>query len=165
MVHKVLRSSKENYLAGLWKQELLRELLWERYTDEGQPHDPALYIAPTWSWASLNGPFWETEESGYDFEESRWQVNVLDTKISPVDDAFGPIESGSLMVQCSLCYIIVSSPRDMSSDWISRQHGWNISTINGVSVTCSARVSLDHPSPAMLALAVISFHSHRIYFR
>ena len=97
MVQNVLGSSKEYYLAGLWKQELLQELLWERYEDVEQPYDPGLHIAPTWSWVSLNGPFWE-KQSRYDFEESRWQVNVLDTKISPLNNAFGPVESGSLIV-------------------------------------------------------------------
>ena len=80
MVHKVLGLSEDNYLAGLWKQELLQELLWERYESEGQPYDPDLYIAPTWSWASLNGPFWYLD-SGHRLE-SHWHV----TSDSLLDD-------------------------------------------------------------------------------
>lgn len=92
-------------------------------------------------------------------QESRRHANVLDTNISPVDDAFGPVESGSLIVQCSLCYLTVSSQRDISPDGNSRR--WNnFSTINGVSITCNCDVSLDHPSPAILAAPTsLSFHS------
>ena len=148
MVHKVLRLPEDNYLAGLWKQELLQELLWERYENERQPYHPDLYVAPTWSWASLNGPFWHLD-SGHRLE-SHWRVNILETRISPVDDAFGPVKSGSLIVQCSLCDVTVT--RRMPSDSNPRQHDWNISTINGVSVTCGCSVSLDHLPPAVLAL-------------
>ena len=100
MAYKLLRLSEEDYLAGLWKQELLQELLWERIEAEEQPYDPDLYIAPIWPWASLNGPFWYLNfRSGF---QSHWRVNVLDTKISPVNDAFGPVKSGSLIVQCTM---------------------------------------------------------------
>ena len=163
MAHKVLRLSEENYLAGLLKQDLLQELLWERYSDEGQPREPDAYIAPTWSWASLNGPFWY-----FDLRyrmETHWRVNVLDTRILPVDDAFGPVKSGSLILQCSLCYVTVTSPQRMSSDGISRQHGWTISAINGVSVTCRCSVSLDHISPAVSALPIsLLYHFIPIYY-
>ncbi|KAH8687965.1 heterokaryon incompatibility protein-domain-containing protein, partial [Tricladium varicosporioides] len=54
MVHKVLGSPPQDYLAGLWKPELLQELLWTRYEEECQPRSTNQYIAPTWSWASLN---------------------------------------------------------------------------------------------------------------
>ena len=150
MAHKLLRLSEDNYLAGLGKQDLLQELLWERYEDQGQPHDPDLYIAPTWSWASINSYFWYLDPR-LRFE-NYWHVNVLDTKISPIDDTFGPVKSGSLVVQCSLCYVTMTLQRPMSSDWISRQLDWSLSTINGVSVTCGCSVSLDHLLPVVVAL-------------
>ena len=150
MVHKLLKSSKEDYLAGLWKQNLLQELLWERYKGVGEPHDPNLYIAPTWSWASLNGSFWNTDLES-EIKKSSWHVNVFDTKISYVDDAFGPVKSGSLILQCSLCYITLSSPHDRPSDTnSSSSHSWKTLTINGVSVAYGCNVSFDHLSLATL---------------
>ena len=54
-----------------------------------------------------------------------------------------------LYPRCELCLLIGFQDED----------GWNISIIDGVSVTCNCRVSLDHPSPAMLApLTSLSFH-------
>jgi len=45
---------RSEYLAGLWKVDLPRQLLW---TTVGKIHSRPLneYQAPTWSWASLNG--------------------------------------------------------------------------------------------------------------
>ena len=62
MVHKVLKSPKEDYLAGLWRPELLNELLWTRYRESHvkathKTHS-SQFIAPSWSWASIDGPFW-----------------------------------------------------------------------------------------------------------
>ena len=46
------------YLAGLWRNSLLRELLWCTEDDEGRSlgRRPAAYRAPSWSWASVEGP-------------------------------------------------------------------------------------------------------------
>lgn len=42
------------YMAGLWMEELIAGLLW--YVDLGSHHArPAEYIAPSWSWASVDG--------------------------------------------------------------------------------------------------------------
>jgi hypothetical protein len=43
-----------NYLAGLWKERLERQLLWTcRPPNKGTR--PSTYIAPSWSWASVVG--------------------------------------------------------------------------------------------------------------
>jgi hypothetical protein len=47
---------RSEYLAGLWKDDLPRQLLWT--TDgriRGVHSRPRKYQAPTWLWASLNG--------------------------------------------------------------------------------------------------------------
>ena len=55
--------------------------------------------------------------------------------------------------------------RPISSDWISRQLDWNISTINGVSVTCGCSVSLVHLLPAALALPTsLSYYFMPIWY-
>jgi hypothetical protein len=53
------------YLAGLWHNDLHRGLLWGVHSEAtNQPgsaayrqHPPSLYVAPSWSWASLFGVF------------------------------------------------------------------------------------------------------------
>jgi len=49
---------KDNYLAGIWERQLLPSLSWRRSDKPDQPHYPALaeYRAPSWSWASIDGP-------------------------------------------------------------------------------------------------------------
>ncbi|KAH6606920.1 hypothetical protein Trco_006073 [Trichoderma cornu-damae] len=44
--------SKDQYLAGLWGQTLLSDLLW---ASEGRSPRPTEYRAPSWSWASIDG--------------------------------------------------------------------------------------------------------------
>lgn len=53
----------DDYLAGLWKESLPSELLWYSYhTIEKPPTRPNLYLAPSWSWASVKGPVkWEVD--------------------------------------------------------------------------------------------------------
>jgi hypothetical protein len=52
------------YCAGIWWQDLPSGLLWAAEgTDEGETSKlkkPSRYLAPTWSWASLNGPTYYT---------------------------------------------------------------------------------------------------------
>ncbi|MCJ1448771.1 MAG: hypothetical protein MMC23_009289 [Stictis urceolatum] len=155
MAHKVLRSSEDHYLAGLWKQQLPQELLWERYEDERQPHDPDRYIAPSWSWACLDGPF-EDYHYYYDSpkKETHWHVKVLDSRTLPVDDTFGPVQSGSIILLCSLLQVTISPPQDKSSGSGSREFGWHISTVNGDPIYCKCYVSLDHQSPTTSASAI-----------
>ncbi|KAI0895460.1 HET-domain-containing protein [Annulohypoxylon nitens] len=43
------------YLAGLWKKDLEYQLLWERRSSQRFSSKSASYIAPTWSWMSING--------------------------------------------------------------------------------------------------------------
>lgn len=52
-------SLKDQYVAGLWNQTLLYDLLWKIWPpmgpDEQHLPRPAGYRAPTWSWASVDG--------------------------------------------------------------------------------------------------------------
>jgi hypothetical protein len=53
------QATGKSYMAGLWRQSLLEDLLWEQGTwedgNEVEPSVPARYRAPSWSWASLDG--------------------------------------------------------------------------------------------------------------
>ena len=50
------RNSIENaYLAGLWHNGILDQLLWVAET-KPPPTRPSSYRCPTWSWGSINGP-------------------------------------------------------------------------------------------------------------
>ena len=159
MLHKMLNLPEDNYLAGLWRKDLLHELLWERYGNAGQPHSSDLYIAPTWSWASLNGAFWKTDNES-DIKASHWHIKILDCKISPVDDPFGSVRSGSLVLQCFPCSVsLIPSVVPSHSDWLSELHHWTVSEINDMPVTYDCRVSLDHlPLATLTSSSPLSFY-------
>ncbi|KAI1052698.1 hypothetical protein LB507_009800 [Fusarium sp. FIESC RH6] len=49
-------SPREEYLAGLWRKDLLSGLAWQAFPGDGKRSTPTTYTAPSWSWASVNGP-------------------------------------------------------------------------------------------------------------
>ncbi|EXF86026.1 hypothetical protein CFIO01_07594 [Colletotrichum fioriniae PJ7] len=56
----------DTYLAGLWRSRLLHQLDW--YTLMPQPRIMSKYRAPSWSWASVDGPVQPTHPAhGYHF--------------------------------------------------------------------------------------------------
>jgi hypothetical protein len=64
------KATKDEYVAGLWKENLAHDLLWERVGEINlRPKDPGApdaWIAPSWSWAS----------SGYMIAYDQWQALV-----------------------------------------------------------------------------------------
>jgi hypothetical protein len=46
----------DEYLAGLWRGHLPYHMLWSRRKDGGLGTEPMTYIAPSWSWASVQAP-------------------------------------------------------------------------------------------------------------
>ena len=52
--------TKDEYLAGLWRRDIIPQLAWQ--TDHGWPEkslnrlEPECYTAPSWSWASVSTP-------------------------------------------------------------------------------------------------------------
>ncbi|KAI0888758.1 HET-domain-containing protein [Annulohypoxylon maeteangense] len=54
------------YLAGLWEEDIEKQLLWEsREPSQHFPLKHSPYIAPTWSWMSLDGPVRYDTKYGY----------------------------------------------------------------------------------------------------
>lgn len=51
------RNPHDTYLAGIWKDDLLRGLLWRKDSQhKTRIERPDTYLAPSWSWASATGP-------------------------------------------------------------------------------------------------------------
>jgi hypothetical protein len=53
---------KSEYLAGLWRENLVADLMWFAYPNRGNEAQrystkkPKKWLAPSWSWASIEGP-------------------------------------------------------------------------------------------------------------
>jgi hypothetical protein len=58
-------SNADEYLAGLWKKDLLPGIMWRVEMTNGPPPRPTKYQAPSWSWASVNCPvlYWRVRHS------------------------------------------------------------------------------------------------------
>ena len=95
----VLAYGNDEYLAGIWKSDLHRQLLW---TTGGLGTRPETYRAPSWSWASVDGevlvPFVEFHERGRSN-----MLTLLGSNISTVGESpTGQVKDGALLVKCSM---------------------------------------------------------------
>jgi hypothetical protein len=68
----------DDYLAGLWKRQLPYHLLWSRRQDGGLKTEPMIYIAPSWSWASVQAPV--TLHPVTDGQSEDILIDVIDTE-------------------------------------------------------------------------------------
>ncbi|KAF4627161.1 hypothetical protein G7Y89_g10996 [Cudoniella acicularis] len=119
IVKEIQRATGYTYVAGLWKEHVLTDMLW--LTPEGPGRRRATgsagsmdYIAPTWSWASLNAVI------GHDLlpDNSRWDltlreslVTISDPLVTPSElgpnGEFGAVKDGSLNMEGHLCQVRV----------------------------------------------------------
>lgn len=95
------------YLAGLWRADMLRGLLWEPVRQmelrepvrqmEPRPVDP--YRAPSWSWAALDGPImWHC--GGLDRLQPGTGAVVVETEVNLLEgDPFGQVRGGSITIR------------------------------------------------------------------
>ncbi|KAK0444397.1 HET-domain-containing protein [Armillaria borealis] len=93
------RWKKGAYLAGLWSDNLLHDLLWYKKDGEQLPRS-AEYRAPSWSWASVDGPV-ETAKMlpfGALLYKVRGQQVTLASSLLP----FGAVTAGHLLISAPL---------------------------------------------------------------
>ena len=93
------RKFQATYLAGLWSQDFMYQLLWIADVPSLQDsiRRPQSYRAPSWSWAAIESPVsLDTPFS----KEDNWQLaRVLDWGIVPATaDVTGRIESGFVYI-------------------------------------------------------------------
>ncbi|KAK3072438.1 hypothetical protein LTR53_006806 [Teratosphaeriaceae sp. CCFEE 6253] len=102
--------TKDEYFAGLWKQDLLLQLLW-RPIGGAQRRSSQSYIAPSWSWASIVGGIVFDHRYGSGILDTLRPASpgsihegllacVLDIRIQPVSKTvFGQISRGALRLK------------------------------------------------------------------
>lgn len=90
------------YLAGLWKDDLIKELLW--YVDSYGPNRKRIstyqesFYAPTWSWVSVDAPMsWHAFGRGLDGPAGESLAQVLEAYTCPSTvNPFGPVSYGEI---------------------------------------------------------------------
>ncbi|KAH7922711.1 HET-domain-containing protein [Leucogyrophana mollusca] len=78
----------DDYLAGLWRRSLCREILWKRHKSKVLP-EPAKYRAPSWSWAATDG-----------------DIMAFDGVVGRTSTAFDGVLGRSVRISCDLCEIV-----------------------------------------------------------
>ncbi|KUJ21488.1 HET-domain-containing protein [Mollisia scopiformis] len=98
MASKMAMKVQSEYLAGLWKDNLMHDLFWETGAVTTKLRK---YRAPSWSWVSLDGvinwPLWRTFAS---CSECTTYCDVLDVRTTPNGlDPYGAVKDGFLKVR------------------------------------------------------------------
>lgn len=116
--HRVLGS---DYLAGLWRDTLLQDLLWVRMEDDRLRRKtgdirPAQYCAPSWSWAAVEGAVRIRTEPELVDVQTVAEVVRCDVALNDQDLPFGEVTGGVLVLRAALiqpeCALRFGSSRD-----------------------------------------------------
>ena len=113
-------TGERDYMAGLWKTGLLEGLIWHRKDSKTTLRVPASYIAPSWSWASVQGT---VRFPIYDWYLTRAYWKAIMANFEPLarfarfdsqhkdKDIFGRLESASLVIKASLVPVLTVQQR------------------------------------------------------
>jgi hypothetical protein len=99
IARKLSQLSGNEYVAGLWKHALPGLLLWSPF---GTGKYALKYVAPSWSWASIDGDLRFEIPVGV-------QLKVINIRVVTLDpnDVFSPVTAGSLQVQAKVRQVMI----------------------------------------------------------
>jgi hypothetical protein len=105
---------QDKYLAGLWMSQLPAQLLWYTRREPQQllSYRPPEYRAPSWSWASIEGPIWMINDSQYTPFIEVQEARVIP---APGHDDTGQLASGYIRLRGTLFEVEISKPDEGSS--------------------------------------------------
>ncbi|PMD39598.1 HET-domain-containing protein [Hyaloscypha variabilis F] len=89
-----------SYAAGIWVEVLKQDVLWEVLEEDDEINPVSQqYIAPSWSWASVN------KQVICPYDNRRWTAEILSCKVSLVDPGvpFGQVREGFLIIRGETC--------------------------------------------------------------
>ncbi|KAI4645219.1 hypothetical protein J4E93_006019 [Alternaria ventricosa] len=99
-----LLPSPTTYLAGHWSTTLLQDLIWQAV---GTTTAPAVYRAPSWSWAAIDGPFGLfSPNSGVGWDKGEWtalaKIHDVNVTLKSEENPFGEVTDGWLDISAPL---------------------------------------------------------------
>ncbi|KAI4117073.1 MAG: hypothetical protein LQ345_002611 [Seirophora villosa] len=95
---------QDEYHAGMWDSTMPRSLLWEVAQYDSQPSRRQIDVAPSWSWASIQGPI--QKQFRYEPEEERY-VSVVDIKVGSLSDTRWGLSKPNLIISAFLRRVTV----------------------------------------------------------
>ncbi|KAH7394113.1 heterokaryon incompatibility protein-domain-containing protein [Phaeosphaeria sp. MPI-PUGE-AT-0046c] len=108
-----------DYYAGLWSHELVRGLMWHCSSPSTNLRLHTNSLAPTWSWASVEGKIEFVALGMETFSEELVEVVNVETACIDAENPFGNLASGRLMLRgrpLKVCLPTVNSwYRDMQN--------------------------------------------------
>ncbi|KAI4592501.1 hypothetical protein KJ359_011083 [Pestalotiopsis sp. 9143b] len=117
------------YIAGLWEDQFLKHLLWQSDHRDGIRHRRVQeYRAPTWSWASIDGPvvnpalqrafsgFQMLEDNGYETRHTLRLANISATINRDDADDYGIVEGGHIKARGILLQVDCKRMRGPTGD-------------------------------------------------
>jgi hypothetical protein len=114
-------SMRSDYLAGLWKCNLVTELQWRRQDGVAAADRYNQYVAPSWSWASINGEiedfFLGDEEEDSLQQEMIYILVSCNVELADPSFEYGAVKSGTLVVKTKIHSFFWKPP--MESDAIT----------------------------------------------
>ncbi|KAH7118546.1 heterokaryon incompatibility protein-domain-containing protein [Dactylonectria estremocensis] len=115
-------TGEDEYTAGLWRTGLLEGMTWCRKTSDQILSKPEHYVAPSWSWASVQGPVqfpiynwhlirapWKSRMA--DFEPLATYIRH-DTELMD-KDMYGRLKTASLCIKAPLINVVSVRPRPL----------------------------------------------------
>lgn len=131
MANKIGKKVNSDYLAGLWKENLIHDLFWET-ADSGVK--PAEYRAPSWSWASLDGKIsWPVRCDLLGRGECNVHCTVLDAQTTLFGlDPYGAVKDGFIKVRGVVeeMNVILVAREHFQHDWRLCHKGEDIGRVS-----------------------------------
>lgn len=108
------------YLAGMWRKHLAYQLLWDVRGTQWMTHRtrPEVYIAPSWSWASMIGHIGDACVVWFE-DDREIALEILEVKIELFNDKFpfGRVKGGFLRVNGILAKAGINIEEDNSGGY------------------------------------------------
>ena len=92
-------ATNDTYCAGIWKASLLKGLKW--HVAEPENDRPSIYLAPTWSWASVFGEILWMEYKPPAVHSLARSTAIIDCSVTPANPLapFGQVSEGTLTIR------------------------------------------------------------------
>jgi hypothetical protein len=103
VANRAMKLPKTDYLAGIWRSDLLVDLLW-RMANAGSRR-ATTYRAPSWSWASTDGEVYFHSTQKRERARENLTARLVEAHTSPLDHPLGSVYDGRLKISGPLVKI------------------------------------------------------------
>lgn len=127
IVSHIKSQTNGEYLAGLWRQTLVYELLWETKSPETS-FRPLPYRAPSWSWVSVEGAVQYSAERIHLSGLGEFSIDSGTTVVdAEVTGSINKVTAGFIKLKGAVCVAACMVKRSVYGDYMSftKLQAWN----------------------------------------